>query len=269
MPEHRAAPEPGKNFQEIVSDIADRKKRAGERFKGSSAPGESPREIYLAGCKAIADALQADGYQYVPSGQKLRRKTRNFSYEVWFQSSQLNVQGERVILWIHSYVFSPVLKKWRISANARSSSDYIAGGQIGNLVHAFSWMEWNLAAAVERGEQIAAASAAIKRLAYPYFAIFDDIPELVRRITADDIPAMDMESKVDSLLCFGSQPDVLAAAALLFQKRPEEREKFQAAFARFQAEGMPPPQRKLTAPGEVLAAAAITYGLPDLLLGAG
>lgn len=255
----------GKDFQEVVADIADRKRySAATRSDRNRTSVETPREIYLAGCEAIANVLQDDGYKYVPSGQKLRRKTRDFIFQVSFQSSHLNIRGKVVVLWVHGYVFSPVLKKWRVNSAARNNSDFVAGGQIGNLVAEASWLEWNLAQTASRDRQIASAVATIKQLAYPYFAIFEDIPVLVRRLVAGTVPSMDMEDQLDSLLCFGSQADVKAAAVKIFQDQPGERDKYAKAVARFRTEGLPPPNYKVAAPGDAMAAATVTYNLTDL-----
>ena len=52
MPEH------GKDLPEVISDVAARKQRVAEvRFGGDAASGEAPRDVYLAGCRAIADCI--------------------------------------------------------------------------------------------------------------------------------------------------------------------------------------------------------------------
>ena len=149
-------------------------------------------------------------------------------------------------------------KQWRIC---------VAGGQIGNLVPRRSWMEWNLANPCERGEQIADAIATIKRIAYPFFAMFDDIRGLVRRLVNEDVPSFEPSSVLDFLMCFGSRSDALQAARSMIQRLPEARERYPAALARFRAGSLPP--YLLTIHGEVLAAATIIYGFPDLAQGTG
>jgi hypothetical protein len=257
----------GNSFEEIAAGIAARKKRfAAARSEANDKTKESSRGVYLAGCKAVAGALLDDGLTYTPSAQKSRRKIHDFTFEISFQSSQLNVHGELVALWIHAHVFSPTLKIWRQKTNARNQSDFVAGGQIGNLVGHPSWLEWNLADASAREAMILDAVDTVRRIAYPYFAAFEDIPGLVRRLATGDLPALDFGNKLDILLCFGSQADLLETAAKLFQVKPEERIRFGDAVSRFREEGLPAAQLKLTAPGEILAAAAITYGLPGLLI---
>lgn len=257
-------PERGKDIRKVISDTAKRKKRATEaRFGGNACSGEMPRAVYLAGCKAIADVTGHDGYAYAKSGPKLCRKSRDFTFQISFQSSHHNKPGELIALWIHGNVQSPTLKRWR-TANPclLKGSASVAGGQIGNLVPRHSWMEWNLAIPGERDKQIADAVATIKRLVYPYFAMFEDVPRLVRRLVNEDVPSFQPSSALDFLVCFGSQSDAQQAARNMFLRLPGARERYPTALARFRAEGLPP--YIPTVHGEALAAATIIYGFPDL-----
>ncbi len=111
--ETSAVPESGKDFSEVVSDIASRKKRAAEvRFAGAPTSDESPRDVYAAGCRAIADALAAAGFSYAKSGQTLTRKSGDLVFRISFFSSHHNIAGELVVLWINAGVASPRMKKW-------------------------------------------------------------------------------------------------------------------------------------------------------------
>ncbi len=260
MPEH------GKDLREVLADIAKRKKLAADvRFgrDSSSRSAEAPREVYVAGCQSIATALAADGYTYARSGFTLRRKSREFTFQIRFQSSQNNTPGELVLLWIFARVLSPTLKKWRTAhACLRRGSDHVAGGQIGNLVPNHSWMEWNLAIASERNEQIEDAVATIKRVGYPYFAMFDDTERLVDLLVRESPPSFDPASALDFLMCFASRSKALQAARRMLRELPGAKEKYSVELARFRRDGLPHPT--LTAHGEVLAAATIIHGFPDL-----
>lgn len=226
----------------------------------------TPREVYSAACKKIAAAIVADGYLYVQSGPKLYRKSHDFVFQIIFQSSHRNIQGKLVALWIHGNVISPTLKQWR-SANPClvKGSDGVAGGQIGNLIHPPSWMEWNLAIASKRNKQIADAIATLRRITYPYFAMFDDTPSLITRLVKEDLPSFPPASALDFIMCFGSTTDALRAAQNMLQRLPGANERYPVALARFRREGLP--THTLTNHGEVLAAATLLYGFPDLRAG--
>ncbi len=261
MPEH------GKDLPEVISDVAARKQRAAEvRFGRANVSGEAPRDVYLAGCRAIADALAPDGFTYAKSSQWLTRKRGEFAFRISFQSSHHNIAGELVALWIHAVVSSPTLKKWAKAHPNLSMErwDRVAGGQIGNLAPRHSWMEWNLASPVDRDRQIADAIATIRRIALPYFALFEDVPSLVSRLAVEDIPSFNPDSVLDFLMGFGTPADALRAARRMLRSIPEAQQRYPAALARFRDKGLPP--HTTGHYGEVLAAATILFGFPDLTI---
>ena len=64
----------GKQFEEIVREVADRKVRAAAtRFGRAPAAGGAPRKVYTAAGKAIADTLARDGFVYARSKGTLKR----------------------------------------------------------------------------------------------------------------------------------------------------------------------------------------------------
>lgn len=253
----------GKNFYEVISDTANRKKRATQvRFGSNPSSRELSRDVYLAGCQAIANTMHKDGYTFTKSGPKLRRKSQNFTFQISFQSSHHNVSGESIALWIHGYVFSSSLKKWRtVNPCLLKTSDFVAGGQIGNLLPRQSWMEWNLAVPDERTKQIEDAVATIKNIIIPYFAMFDDVPKLVQRLVIEDIPLFSPSSALDFLTCFGSKHEAIQAAANMFHRLPGVQELYSAALETYRMQGFP--SYTPTAYGEVLAMATIVYNFPD------
>lgn len=142
------------------------------------------------------------------------------------------------------------------------ASDRVAGGQIGNLVKPESWMEWNLASEKEREDEIADAVATIRELACPYFALFGDVAAIRARLVAEDLPSMWLASALDFLMCFGSRDEVLALARRVFLEKDQIRAPYRASLAQYQVRGVP--AHLLAAHGDVLAAATLVFGLPDL-----
>jgi hypothetical protein len=260
-------PERGKDIRDVIAETARRKRRVAEvRFGRAPTSGEVPRHVYLAACEAIASLLATDGYTYTKSGPRLSRKTQDFTFRISFRSSHLNIPGELVVLWIHAYVMSVTLKKWRMGhACLGKGSDFVAGGQIGNLLRQHSWMEWNLALPGDRDQQIADALGTIRCVAYPYFAMFDEIPQLAARLAVEDVPSFEPASALDFLMCFASRSEALWAARRMLRELPGAEERYPTALARFRDNGVPP--YMLSIHGEVLAAATIIYDFPDLRLG--
>ncbi len=253
----------GKNSQDMPDPAEQAKRAADLGFEGKSGMRETPRQVYLDGCLEIANALREDGFTYLKSGPKLRRKSDDFRFEISFQSSHANIPGELVVLWIHGYIFSPSLKKWRSDhACLVKRSDFVAGGQIGNLRYPQAWLAWNLALPGERGRQTADALSAIRAIICPSFAMFDDIPSLVQRLVDEDLPAFSPASTLDFLMCFGTKADALQAAVSMFQRMPTVQAGYAEACARFRQQGLPSYTPSVHA--EVLAMASLVYDFPDL-----
>ncbi|HEY2808123.1 MAG TPA: DUF4304 domain-containing protein [Steroidobacteraceae bacterium] len=251
-------------FGETVLEIAHQKLRAAKaRFERVPVVGQAPRDVYKAFCQAIADALAGDGFEYARSRASLTRKSSDLGSSISFQSSHYNVAGELVVLIIHAGVTSQRLKSWRAThPSLMGGHDIVAGGQIGNLRKPESWIRWNLASEEERDEEIADAVAAIHELAYPYFELFKDIAAVRARLVAEDIPSMGLASALDFMMCFGSGDEVLAFAARVFRENVQVQERYHAALVQYQSEGVP---RHVSGPyGDVLAAATLMFGLPNL-----
>src|SRR2546427_10589160 len=98
---------------QIISDIARRRKRAGQtRFGRAASVAEAPKHVFATGCAAIARTFAVDGYRFAASGPHLSRRFNDFEFRIAFQSSRDNIAGEYVALWIHVLVRSRVLKEW-------------------------------------------------------------------------------------------------------------------------------------------------------------
>jgi hypothetical protein len=238
------------------------------RAASPTQSGELSRDVYLAGCQAIANAMREYGYVYTKSGPKLRRKSQDFIFQVDFQSSHHNVSGKLIALWIHGNVFSAALKQWRaVNPCLLKTSDYVAGGQIGNLLALQSWMEWNLALPAERFNQIEAAVASIRDIILPYFAMFDDLPLLRQRLVLEEIPSFSPACALDFLRCFGSKNEAIQAASQMLHRLPGAQDQYASILATYRNQGLP--SYTPTAHGEVLALATILYDFPDLSQKAG
>lgn len=234
-------PEIGKNIFEVFTDTAARKLRAAQARFGDHVPSaEPPREVFLAGCQHIADALAPDGFKYARSGPKLTRKTSEFSFQIYFQSSHHNISGELVAVWIHANVHSKRLGAWRAAQpHSPSSSDGVAGGQIGNLLPTASWMEWNLADPTHRAAALSDAIATIRRIALPYFAQFEDVPAFSERLICEDVPSMSMPLPIEFLLCFANRSTAEACLHRFLRTRPDILGQYHNDLATFRRDGLP------------------------------
>ena len=228
-----------RSISDFVADTARRKQRAAQsRFAGTPAGSESPREVYLCACAAIAAAFESTGYKYAKSGPHFRRRSGDFTFQVSFQSSHHNVSGEHVCLWIHGTVLSRRLKQWREQQPVAVSIDYVAGGQIGNLQTEYAWLEWELADPNSRDSVIDDAIRAINQLALPYFALFEDVPTLVFRLVEGDLPSMTIDRVIEFLMCYSDQPTARMAAANFLKGRADLVRAYKRDYERYAERGL-------------------------------
>ena len=136
---------------ESLAQMARQKHEAARARHMADHGAEKPREIILTACSAIADQLSKDGFSFLKSGPKLKRKARDLTHNIHFQSDRNNVAGRRAAMWIHASVSSDIMARWRLenpmpwNGTHKPSLAIITGGQIGNLLPNSSWMEWNFA----------------------------------------------------------------------------------------------------------------------------
>lgn len=204
----------------------------------TSPAQESPRDVFLAGCTAIGEYLHEFGYKYSKSGPHARRKSGDFVFQIRFQSSHHNIAGAGVALWIHGTVLSPRLKKWRESQPLLHRSDFVAGGQIGNLQTNHCWLAWNLADGTKRAEVVSDAIHKIEELAIPYFHRFEDLPALCKLLVDGDLRMMTIDRVVEFFMCFADQSTARKAAANFLQRRPDLDVAYRHAFEQYAEKGL-------------------------------
>lgn len=228
-----------RSIRDLVTDIANRKRRAAQaRFAGTPPNVEAPRDVYLAACATIAAHFESSGYKFAKSGPHTRKRSGDFTFQIAFQSSHHNVPGEHVRLCIHGTVFSNRLKKWREKQPHLHPSDYVAGGQIGNLQKDHCWIAWELADPNDRDAVIKDAISATERLALAYFALFDDLPTLSSILINDDLPSITIDRAVEFLMCFADQETARAAAASFLQRRHDLVQSYCQEFRNYAERGL-------------------------------
>lgn len=225
----------------------------------------TPRELYLAACTEIAESLSPLGFKFARSGPRAQRTDGEFTYRVSFQSSHKNISGHYVALWIHATVSSKRLGEWRASqAHTLGVSDGVAGGQIGNLLQAYGWRDWNLAVPT-RPAVIADAISAVYSIALPYFAKFADLRSLCALLQREELPAMRSTEAIEFLLCFADRSAADAALRSFFHRRSDLLADYCTHLQQFREGGLPQRQMRRTGFAYELAFATVAYGLtpPD------
>ena len=210
-----------RSITDLIADTAYRKHRAAEaRFAGTPPGQELPRDVYLAACASIGAHLKESyAFKYSKSGPHARRKSGDFTFQISFQSDRNNIAGERVGLWIHGNVFQ--------------DSEYIAGGQLGNLQEKHCWLDWDLANASRRDDVIRDAIRTIEELAFPYFARFEDLPSLFILLVNQDLPAMSIDLVVKFLMRFADESTARSAAVGFLRRRHDLVGEYRREFKRY------------------------------------
>jgi hypothetical protein len=224
----------------MVADEVRRKHDAAlAKVEGRNDEAESPRLVFREMCAAISADFLRDGFRFLRSGPSAQRTTGAFVHNVGFLTSQNNIPGEHVALWVTSGVRCKRMKDWR-SALGDGQSDGLAGGQIGNLEPVPGWREWELADRKTRQSVVAHVVEIIRAIGLPFFDQFRDPEATVAVLRERDIQGLDVIQSLQFTLAFEA-PDVARTIARRFlRQRPDVLSTYQEFVECYQREGIPP-----------------------------
>jgi hypothetical protein len=210
-------------------------------FLSKNPNAELPKDVYKRSCAMIAEAFEPDGYRYFRSVPYFSKKTEDLTFSVSFQANRHNRAGQSVEFWVHASVSSQSTKKWReFNTTLFPNSDFVAGGQIGNLNKPYSWMRWDVVDPSTRGKVVADAVDTIRRLAIPFFAAFENPGQMVTRLQNDPHVLWMMPSQVfDYLACHSGPEAVRNAVAQFLKQNPHLEESFELKIKNFRKEDLP------------------------------
>src|SRR3569832_2395978 len=148
--------------------------------------------VFLDGCQLVSSYLEPMGFRFVKSGPLASRRAGDWTYNVSFQSSNLNVAGEYVELTVHASVYSKALRAWdEGSAWPADASDWVAGGQLGNMRTPRKWRTWKIAGPITRLSQIMFFVAIIAAIILPFFDRFSALRRLAQEVAISQVPGFD------------------------------------------------------------------------------
>ncbi len=229
------------NFAEQLVRTAQQELTAASARNNPSTGAEKPRDVILAACTAIGDQLAGDGFAFLKSGPSFKRRLGNFTHEIQIQSDRNNIAGQRAAIWIHASISSGQMATWRRNnpmpwhGTDKAGLSWVIGGQIGNLLPRPDWMEWDLADDRQRQAVIDHALSTIRKIALPFFALFDQseiaVSELLHR------PALWQPFMIEyALATLG--PDAAAQAMTDYLRaNPIIRSRYQTALAQIKLSG--------------------------------
>ena len=238
-----------RSFLEMIFAIAEQKAAAARSRSKPVSASEKPRDVILAALLSMAARLEVDGFSFHKRAPKLKRVAGDLTFEISFQSCRHNIAGRRAAVFIHAGVESRALLKWRTHHPhpwVRSGgivSGAVAGGQIGNLIDPYSWMEWDFADATQRPTEVENAVSAIRRIILPFFDLFDDPRHAVEML----MPRLEycQANLVEYAWAVVGPKYAEAAARSFLVQNPAINERFTAAHAEFSDKGVPDFQHKV------------------------
>lgn len=231
------------SFLEAVIARAKQKTQAAQARRRPSSATEKPRDVILRACELIAEQLAPDGFAYLKSGPRLKRTEGDLTFSIHFQSDRNNCAGRRAAVWIHAGVCSAELARWHRAhpmpwgGSEGPDAGSVTGGQIGNLTADPTWLEWDFANPSCRAEEIDDAVRTIKRVALPFFALFDDPSHAVEELV--HYRALREISLLEYALVAVGRDAAEAAGREYLRRNPVIRTRFDAAMKEFAAQGLP------------------------------
>ena len=231
------------SFLDAVVAMAKHKTHAAQARRRPSSAAEKPREVILRACELIAEQLAPDGFAYLKSGPKLKRSEGDLTFGIYFQSDRNNCAGRRAAVWIHAGVCSAELARWRRAhpmpwgGSEGPDAESVTGGQIGNLTADPTWLEWDFANPSCRAEEIDDAVKTIKRIAFPFFRLFDDPAHGVEQLV--HYRALRETSLLEYALVAVGRDAAEAAGGEYLRRNPVIRTRFEAAIEEFTVQGLP------------------------------
>ncbi|MER9895685.1 DUF4304 domain-containing protein [Mesorhizobium sp. M0119] len=150
---------------------------------------ELPKQVFIDGCEQISMGFEPIGFRFAKSGPHASCRAGDWTFKISFQSNYLNVGGEYAELVVHASVYSKAIKEWdERSAWPASASDWVAGGQLGNLRTPHHWRTWNIANPHTRQAEIANIVANIQTTVLPLFERFDVPRKLAEQVACSEVP---------------------------------------------------------------------------------
>jgi hypothetical protein len=180
-------------------------------------PLTTARQIFLDGCREIADALAPDGLSFAKSGPKLVRKQEGRQHEIRFLSNRYNDAKTSVELRVQIAVYDKRLAAFRKSKPEWPiESAFVGGSDLTNLSPHLATVEWNL---LTKGT-VAKVVDAIRHIGLPYVALLSDPEALERELFASDVRGIAPSVALDVLYCLrGADAARAYATAVLARHR--------------------------------------------------
>ncbi len=178
------------------------------------------RTIFLRTCHLVAASLEQYGYNYAKSSPRCTKRTGDLQLTISFGSDKNNLKGSKINLFVNANVFSRKIEKWAIRKSIPWATDFVAGGQIGNLVRNKQWIQWNLADSERSASSTLNLIKTIHKVALPYLDRFENPDKLATILINQDFPGMEIHHVLNFLMYFCNAGVAAEAGANFLQRHP-------------------------------------------------
>jgi hypothetical protein len=139
-----------------------------------------PREIFVHTCKRIAEPLAELGFKYRKSKNDIVASRGEFSFIIHFQPRGYGF----TYFFVHVIVESGHLAAWRKREYQNDKEDgTVFSSTLAMLTQKEKeWPDYDVSTPFERERVIAEIEGQIREFAIPFFARFDDLPQLVKDV---------------------------------------------------------------------------------------
>ena len=246
-----------KDVAAVFRETALAKQRAADnRFKPRPDGVEAPRDIYLAACASVAEAV---GYRFSKSGPTATKQAGRTRFRLLFQSDRNNVAGLHVRMLVHGMVENAEFKRWQTETSwPLQATGVILSGQIGNFQTLPDWMSWEISDPSTRAARIDDLIDQVRRLAFPLFERCLDLDAFAQDLVRGPIAGM-YETFAVGLCAWRLGPKAAETCLdMCLNSFGDLRRTFREERDRLMSGGVPSPFRS---PSSDFAQIAVAYGI--------
>jgi hypothetical protein len=243
---------------EVIEGAARPLKRRRRRVrKQPSAPmfpepdPRAARNLFLDVCTSVAAEFDASGFRFAPSGPHMSRPWNRFRFGVSFEF-------RRGVVSLYAHVQSRDLRAWR-KHHGQPDGGYLGAGQLGNLRENRGWLEWELIDTVDAPAVERSVIGAVRNIALPWFALFEDEAQLAQLLESAKVPGCEGLTPIEWMLAVDRRRSAERHGTALLASAKWNRRAYEHELIRLSVEGID--AGPTFGVGEGLAYANVAYGL--------
>src|SRR5687768_5157660 len=171
-----------------IERVAEQKRQRAEMMRQGVDPTlEKAQGVISAAAQELARRFENDGFSYAKSAKKLSRKAGDWTQEIYFGGTGMNVPGREINFEVHALLKNAALKKWQKTL----PSPFFHKGHVPDYVTVISprlrddWPVWNLHEPSARPAAIDGVEHFVREEVMPILGMFNAPHVLVERLVSD------------------------------------------------------------------------------------